>query len=120
MITLEISGTEIKLMETEGGKVIKWASRSLEPGMFEEGVISDPQALSAAVKQLMKSSGINGRDVTASVSGLYSLSRIVMVPTPPGETVTRPVVLEAAMDVMPLSEDELYLSWQTIATTEGG
>jgi len=120
VITLEISSTEIRLMEIEGGKVIKWASRSLGPGMFEEGVISDPQALSATVRQLMSSSGINGRNVTASVSGLYTLSRIVLVPTPPGVTISLEAVLEAAMDVMPLSEEELYISWQSIANTEGG
>jgi len=120
VITLEITSTEIRLMETVGWRVIKWASCSLEPGMFEEGVISDPQALSAAIRQLMSSSGINGRNVTASVSSLYSLSRIVMVTTPPEEPVTRQAVLEAADEVMPLSEDELYISWQTIATTEGG
>jgi len=120
VITLEISGTEIRLMEMEGGRVIKWASYSLELGMFEEGVISDPQALSAAISQLMKSSNIKGRNVTASVSGLYSLSRILMVPTLPGETVTQRAVLEAATEVMPLSENELYTSWQTIAAAEGG
>ncbi len=120
MITLEISSTAIRLMETDGGRVIKWASLSLESSMFQEEVISDPQALSAAVKQLMTSSGIKGTNVTASVSGLYSLSRIVMVPTPLGESVTHQAVLDAARGVMPLSEDELYLSWQTIATGEGG
>ncbi|MFC2010741.1 pilus assembly protein PilM [Chloroflexota bacterium] len=120
MITLEISGTEIRLMETERGRVIKWASCVLEPGMFEEGVISDPQALSAAIRQLMRSSGINGKNITASISGLYSLTRIIIVATPPGETVTRRAVLEAAAEVMPLSEDELYVSWRTIETAEGG
>ena len=119
MITLEISSTGIRLMEAEGGRVIRWASRSLEPGMFEEEVISDPLALSAVVKQLMASSGIKGRNVTAAVSGLYSLSRIVVVPNPPGGATTQ-MILEAAREVMPLSEDELYLSWQTIATIEEG
>ena len=120
MITLEISSTDIRLMEAEKGKVTKWASFSLEPSIFEEGVISDPQALGAAVKQLMTSSGISGRNVTASVGGLYSISRIVMVPTPLGVSVSREAVLEEARGVMPLSEDELYLSWQTITTGEGG
>ncbi|MBI3931345.1 MAG: pilus assembly protein PilM [Chloroflexi bacterium] len=120
MITLEISSSEIRLMETEGGKVIKWASRAIEPTMFEDGVIADRRALSTAVREVMRSSGINGRDVTASVSGLYSLSRIVMVPTPPGETVAPESVLDAAREVIPLSEEELYLSWQTIATADGG
>ena len=118
MITLEISSTDIRLMETVGGRVIRWASRSLEPGIFEEEVVSDPQALSAAIKQLMDSSGIKGKNVIASVSGLYSLSRMVIVSSLGG--VTRQAVLEAAMGVMPLSEEELYLSWQTVAPVESG
>ena len=88
--------------------------------MFEEGVVADPQALGSAVKQLMASSGIKERNVTASVSSLYSLSRIVTVPTPLGEPVTERAVLEAASEVMPLSEEEMYLSWRTISTGEGG
>ena len=120
MITLEISSNHIRLMETEEGKVVRWASRSLEASVFEGEVVADPQALSAAVNQLMTSSGIRGRNIIASVSGLYSVSRMVMVPVPLGGTAPREAILEAATDVMPLSEDELYLSWQTIATIEGG
>jgi len=67
----------------------------------------------------MASSGIKGRNVTAAVSGLYSLSRIVVVPNPPGGATTQ-MILEVAREVMPLSEDEVYLSWQTIAVIEGG
>ncbi len=120
MVTLEINSTSIRLMEVEKGRVIKWASLSLEPGMFDGEVISDPQALGVAIKQLMRSSGIKGGNITASVSGLYSVSRIVTVPTPLGESVAPEAVLEAAMEVMTISEDEQYLSWQTIATGEGG
>ena len=120
MITIEISDTGIRLMETVGGRVIKWASRSLEPSTFEEEVVADPQVLSTAVKQLMNSSGIKAGNVTASISGLYSLSRIVTVSTPPGGMVTQQAVLDAANEIMPLSEDEQYLSWHTIGTIEGG
>ncbi len=120
MVTIEISSTDIKLMEIEEGRVIKWASLSLEPGMFEEEVISDPQALSVAVKQLMESSGIKARNIIASVSGLYSLSRIVTVPNPTGGPATQQAVLEAANEVMPLPEDELYLFWQAIDTIASG
>ena len=119
IVTLEIDTTAIRLMETTEGRVVKWASLSLDPTLFEDGVISDPPALSAAVRQLMDSSGIKAKDVIASVSGLYSVSRIVAVSTPPGEVTTREAILEAAGDAMPLSVDELYLSWQTIATGEG-
>jgi hypothetical protein len=120
VVTIEISNLDIRLMETSGKRVVKWASHSLEPGIFDEEVISDPQALSAAIRRLMVSSGIPGRDVVASISGLYSLSRIVTVPVPLGASVTEDAVLEAAREVMPLAEEDMYLSWQTIATGEGG
>jgi len=119
IVTLEIDTTAIRFMETREGRVVKWASLALDPTLFEDGVISDPPALSAAVRQLMDSSGIKARDVIASVSGLYSVSRIVAVSNPPGGVTTRESVLEAAGDMMPLSMDELYLSGQTIATGEG-
>ncbi|MBI4188672.1 MAG: pilus assembly protein PilM [Chloroflexi bacterium] len=120
MITLEISSNEIRLIEAKGGRVIRWASRSLEPGMFEEGVVSNPQAFGAAVKQLMDSSGIRGKEITASISGLYSVSRIVVVPNLPGAALTQAAVLEEARQVIPLSEEEMYLSWQAIAAVDGG
>jgi len=119
IVTLEIDTTAIRLMETGDRRVVKWASLALDPTLFEDGVISDLPALSAAVRQLMDSSGIKAKDVIASVSGLYSVSRIVAISTPPGGGVTaREAVLEAARDIMPLSMDELYLSWQTIAAGE--
>jgi len=120
VITLEISSTDIRLMEVEGGRVIKWASRSLTMSTLEEDVVLDSQALSDAVKQLMSSSGIKGRNIIAGVSGLYSLSRLMVVPAPLGEAVAQQAVLETARDIMPLTEDELYFSWQTIAPAEGG
>ncbi|MFC1934208.1 pilus assembly protein PilM [Chloroflexota bacterium] len=120
MITLELSSTSIKLMKTEGGRVTNWANLPLEPGVLYEEVVSAPQALGTAVKQLMASSGIKGSNITASVSGLYSLSRIIMVPTPLGERITNQAVREVAGEVMPLPEEELYLSWQTIGAGEGG
>jgi len=120
VVTIEISNLDVRLMETNGTKVTKWASYSLEPGMFEQGVISDPQALSAAIRRLRALSGIKGKDVSASISGLYSLSRIVTVPAPLGQAVTEEAVLGAAREVMPLAEEDMYLSWQPIGTSEGG
>ncbi|GAI85588.1 unnamed protein product, partial [marine sediment metagenome] len=121
VVTLEIDTTAIRLMETSEGRVVKWASLSLDPTMIRDGVISDSGALSTAVRQLMDSSGIKARDVIASVSGLYSVSRVVAVSNLPGRGVTaQEAVLEAAGDIMPLPTDELYLSWQTIAAGSEG
>lgn len=120
MVTLEISSDSIRLMETSGNKIVKWASHALEPGIFQDEMISDPRALGAAVKQLMASSGIRGTKVVAGISSLYSLSRIVTVPAAPERAALEQEVLEAAGEVMPLSDEEMYLSWQIIGTVEGG
>ena len=118
IVTLEVDSTVIRLMETRGEEIIRWASLSLEPNMSEDGVIADPQALGAAVRQLVDSSGIKAKNVITSVSGLYSVSRIVAVPSLPGTGVTaREAILEATRNVMPISTDELYLAWQSIAAS---
>ncbi|MFC1953044.1 pilus assembly protein PilM [Chloroflexota bacterium] len=120
MVTLEISTTDIKVMEISGNTIVKWASYSLEPGLFEEEAVTDPQALGAAIRQVMDSNGIRGKKVIASVSSLFSLSRIVPVPVITEHGITEQSVLEKAEEVMPLSEEVMYFFWQNIAPGEGG
>ena len=67
----------------------------------------------------MTSSGIQGNEVIASVSGLYSVNRILTASELTGESTTPEAIVEAAKKVMPLPADEMYLSWKTIATGEG-
>lgn len=119
VVTLDIDSTAIRLLETTGGTVRKWSSVSLEPDNVERGIVSDPPALGAMVKQLMASSGIKARKVMASLSGLYSINRILPMSSLPAGLTTQEAVLEAASETMPLSMDKLYLSWQTIAAGEG-
>ncbi|MFC1949212.1 pilus assembly protein PilM [Chloroflexota bacterium] len=119
MVTLEVSSTDIKLMEVNGRRVTGWASQSLEPGMFEDEALLDHQAFGAAVKSLMVSSDIKSRHVIASVNGLYSLSRIIAVPTPLEQEVTEESVLDIAGEVLPLSEENLYIFWRTVGAYEG-
>ena len=119
-VTIDIDGNTIRLLETGGGAVRKWASLSLEPGQVEGGVVTDRRALGRIVRQLMTSSGIKAKKVIASLSGLYSVSRTVIVANPVRGAITREAVLDEAMEVMPLSEDRLYLSWQTIEIGDNG
>lgn len=100
--------------------VRKWASVSLEPSKVEGEAVSEQPALGVVVKQLMASSGIKAKKVIASLSGLYSINRTLTVSNPPPGLTLQEAVLDVARETMPLPEDRLYLTWQTIATTEGG
>lgn len=121
VVTLDIDSTAIRLMETRGKVVKNWASASLESSeaATEEEASPEAEPLGSVVKELMNSSGIRARDITASVSGLYSVSRIVPMPIPePGATMEE-AFEDLARETMPLVEDKLYLTWQTILTGEG-
>lgn len=119
VVTLEINSTSLRLMEVKGTMVTKWASQLLDPAMFENEVPANPRALSLAIRQLLASNGIKARKINVGISGLFSLSRIVSVPAlPAGGTRLQEAVLDKAREVLPISEDELYLSWQIIADNE--
>ncbi len=45
VVTIDIDDAAIRLLEARGMSVRKWASVSLEPGIVDGGVISDPRAL---------------------------------------------------------------------------
>ncbi len=118
LVTLEIDNSGIRLLEIRGQEVVKWAVRPLSPGLFENEVVTNPRALGIAIRQLLKSNGIKVRNINASLSGLYSLSRIVSLPASPSrEAVTQEAVLEKVKEVLPFSEEEIYLSWQPIVNT---
>ena len=121
VVTLDIDSTAIRLLETRGKVIKNWASASLESSeaATEEEASPEAEPLGSVVKELMNSSGIRARDITASVSGLYSVSRIVPMPIPaPGATMEE-AFEDLARETMPLVEDKLYLTWQTIFTGEG-
>lgn len=120
MVTIEISGADIRALEINGRRITGWTSASLDPKIFVEGVISDPQALASAIRQLLSSSGIKDKNFIASVSSLYSLSRTVIAATVGEQPATEPAIIQAAETVMPLPGEELYFSWQPVGMVEGG
>ncbi|MBA7689938.1 hypothetical protein ES703_98457 [subsurface metagenome] len=119
VVTLDIDSSSIRLMEIRGGVVRRWADASLEPGNGEEEEASNELALGMVVRQLMASSGIRASKVIVSLSGLYSVSRILSESSLPPAPTTEGAVLEMANAIMPLSEDKRYLFWQAVGASEG-
>ncbi|UCG10714.1 MAG: pilus assembly protein PilM [Dehalococcoidia bacterium] len=121
VVTLDIDSTTIRLLETKGKAIKTWASASLESSEVasKEKASREAQPMGVVVKELMNSSGIKARHITASVSGLYSVSRIVPTPTPaPGSTIEE-AFEDLTQDTIPLVEERLYFAWQTISAGEG-
>ncbi|MFC1916459.1 hypothetical protein ACFLW4_07250 [Chloroflexota bacterium] len=119
VVTLDIDSTSIRLLETKGGVVKRWADISFEPSEIEGEEAAGERTLGKMVRQLMASSGIKAKKVVVSVSGLYSVSRILLGSSLLPAPTTAEAILDITREIMPLSESSRYLSWQTIKASEG-
>ena len=118
-ITLDMTSNAIRLLMTKGNRVDRWASASIEPGLVKDGIVTDVEAMGESIKHLMKSSGIDGKKVVASISGLYSVSRVVHLPRPNGHS-TEEMMNELMAEIVPLPLDEVYTSWKVVSSNGDG
>jgi type IV pilus assembly protein PilM len=117
MITLNIEDTSIKVMVIDRGRIKVAVISNLDPGLVVDGLVVDKSAVSQQIKDIWATYRISERKVVASVSGLHSIYRWVKIPKLP-----KPLIAEAAkrelLRVLPVSIDEIYLSWQSVSTPD--
>ena len=65
----------------------KWASLPLEPGMVSDGVILDEEQIADKLRELLSLTKVGAGEVTAGLSGLNSLFRLVTMPELPKERI---------------------------------
>ncbi len=118
IVTVDFCGTDIRILQTRGRRVKKWASISLGSSRIESELLDSPRTLSQSIKEIMTSSGIKGGKVIASISSLYSVDRIIPVTESQGRLPNQEEILDLVKDEISVATDELYFSWQDIE--EGG
>ncbi|MDP2719610.1 MAG: pilus assembly protein PilM [Dehalococcoidia bacterium] len=114
VVTLDIDSTTIRLLQARGGRVEKFASAALGSGLVKQGLITNPKAVGAAIKQLMKSSRIRAKKVVTGMSGLYTVNRVLQVPRL-ADRATKITIRLMVSQQIPVSTENLYISWQTMA-----
>ncbi len=119
VVTLDISRTGVRIMETRGRVVRRWADVSFGPEEMEQMAKGGQTTLGAKVRQLMDSSGIKAKNVIASISGMYTVSRLIPVANLPPAPTLEESVNEIAQEIMPLPTEALYFFWQAVGTNEG-
>lgn len=109
--TLNIEDHEIRLLVVDKGRVLKWTTAPLASGLMDGGLVRDPAALGSALRQLLASQGLSNRGIVTGVTGLRAISRVLAMP-PVKPSMLESVVLREARREMPVSLDEIHLSWQ--------
>jgi type IV pilus assembly protein PilM len=109
-VTLNIEDDEIRFLITRGKRIKRWGSAPLPPDAVREGLILDPQIVSAAINDLIASGRLKKGQVIVSLSGIKSVQRIVDLPRMPGKLLGGAIIGEAKK-AMSISLEKIYLSW---------
>lgn len=124
-IGLDINSSTISVLQLEKTKtdlrVTRFASTLTPPEIVREGLLSDPEAVGAAVKELLDSAGIGlkGPAPVANI-GLPGQSVVIrLMPVPKGmpNDELNDVVRQEAINNLPFPIDEANLDWTRVPGT---
>jgi type IV pilus assembly protein PilM len=116
--SLYISDTGIRLMVTRGKRITKLADLPVDVNLSDIGGQEKEDELVNKIKLLFRSNRISTGKVILGISGLQCLTRPLTLPELP-KTMLDEAITREAKRVLPISLEQLYLSWQIIETVEG-
>jgi type IV pilus assembly protein PilM len=118
IVSIFIRDTSVNLLAMKGKRVVRWARLPLEPGLVEQGVIREETQVADKIKELLRLEKVSAGKVIAGMSGMNSLYRLITLPEMP-EAILAEAVRREAKRVLPVSLDEVYLSFQTVPSGKG-
>ncbi|MBI3942705.1 MAG: pilus assembly protein PilM [Chloroflexi bacterium] len=113
VITLDVEGSSIRLLTAKNGAVEKFELDDLSPGQVKDGLIMDPAGVGVVINGLFAKAGVPKQRVITCMTGLRAIPRRLTLPKLPNNVLEGAIRREARRE-MPLSPDELYLSWQIL------
>jgi type IV pilus assembly protein PilM len=118
IVSIFVRDTGVHLLAMNGKRVVRWGNLPLEPGLVAQGVIRDETAVADKIKELLRLEKVGAGKVIAGMSGMNSLYRLITLPEMPDAILAEAVKREAKR-VLPVSMDEVYLSFQPVPSGKG-
>ncbi|MDD5189497.1 MAG: pilus assembly protein PilM [Dehalococcoidales bacterium] len=115
--SLYIDDDGIKLLVNRGERIKRWGKVKISPGLVQGMTIPEPAKLAEQITLLMKKLNVRAKKVDLSISAQQCLTRQIMLPNLPKALLTEAVTREARR-ILPISPEELYLSWQIVPAPE--
>lgn len=111
--TLSIESTDLRYLTTSGGKVDKWGSVPLQPTLVERGLVTNANEMGRVIRTLFSDEGLDDQRVVTSLCALRSIPRLLTLPVLQASVMEQTIAREARKE-MPVSLEDLYLSWQSM------
>jgi type IV pilus assembly protein PilM len=105
-------------MVTRGKRITKLADVPLDINLNDIGGKEKEEELINKIRLLFKTNRISTNKVILGMSGLQCLTRPLTLPELP-KTMLDEAINREAKRVLPISPEQLYLSWQILSTAEG-
>jgi len=111
--TLVLESTDMRFLTTKNGQISAWGSEALPAGLLAEGVVTDAAEMGRFIETAFERHGLDKKRVVTAVSGRRSIPRLLTLPKLQASVIEETISREARKE-MPISLDDLYLSWQSI------
>lgn len=113
MLTVNIEDTSVTITSVRGNRVIFAVETPLQHGWVQNGIVIEKAHVGQVISMVLAQYRIRDKEVSACVSGIHSVYRVVYVPR-----LDRALLAEAARKEMeraiPVPLDSLYTSWSDI------
>ena len=124
-IGLDINSSTIAVLQLEKTKtdlrVARFASTLTPPEIVREGLLSDPEAVGAAVRELLDSAGMTAKGpapvTNIGIPGQSVVIRLMPVPKGMPNDELNDVVRQEAINNLPFPIDEANLDWTRVPGT---
>jgi type IV pilus assembly protein PilM len=109
--TFVFENTDLRFLVMRAGSVHAFGSRPLPDGLVIDGLIIDDAAMGQIIAQVILENGLDRERIITAVSGLRTIPRLLTMPNLQAPMLREAIAREARKE-MPISLEDLYLSWQ--------
>ena len=113
VVTLAIESTDLRFLSTLDGKVDKWGSVALQPTLVERGLVTNAVEMGRIIQRLFADEGLDDKRVVTALCALRAIPRLLTLPPLQASVMEQTIAREARKE-MPVSLEDLYLSWQSM------
>ena len=123
LVGLDIGSSSIKVgevVDTKNGRTLKsFGMVDIPPGLIEEGIIKDPEAVADYIRTLFKETGIKEQNITLSIGGFSIIVKNISVQTMSEDELQNTIQLEAEQYI-PFDISDVNLDFQIIGESPTG